>query len=533
VIWPIFRKDWTLLWPLAILVTLIQIATEWAIYKFGFFGAAPLARELLRLLTPAWHIGVIALAVAVVHEDAVPGVDQDWLVRPLRRGDLLLAKMLFVLVTVCLPMLLVNLLDELALGFAAVPSFLDALYKEFYLFVCLLVPAMAVASATRNMIDLLVLVAGLVVLYAASLWVGALLFGADRCPTCDTGIAWLQHLAQHLGLLVGSAVVLGLQYYRRLTRISRMVLAAGVVLLVGVQLPWDVAFAIQTRMGVPIGSAPAAIRIATEAATAVGASGGATGRQASARRATQALLQGDVDEAVLSLRAFRRARDTPVALSVPLRITGLGRDEFLVVDRAAFSVVDAQGTVLYHGTGNERRSIPLIADSAQPPWVGQRFEIPGAVYQRVRSRAVSLIIDYSLTVRMVVSEHKLRASDGEIRSPEVGVCRTNADPGAAYVRCKQIGRAPNCYAATLYGPDGRHNPEVHSCSSDYRPFIPATMSIVTFNGIDMPIRDEYGVAHYEVDGSALSDSYVILKVYEAGRHFRRHLIAPLQSPAPD
>ena len=44
-IWPIFRKDWTLLWPLAVLVTIIQIAFEWAIYKFGFFGAAPLARS--------------------------------------------------------------------------------------------------------------------------------------------------------------------------------------------------------------------------------------------------------------------------------------------------------------------------------------------------------------------------------------------------------------------------------------------------------------------------------------------------------
>ena len=72
-IWSIFKKDWTLLWPLAVLVTLIQIAFEWAVYKFGFFGAAPLARELLRLLTPAWYIGVVALAVAVVHEDTIPG----------------------------------------------------------------------------------------------------------------------------------------------------------------------------------------------------------------------------------------------------------------------------------------------------------------------------------------------------------------------------------------------------------------------------------------------------------------------------
>ena len=251
-IWPIFRKDWTLLWPLAVLVTLIQIAFEWAVYKFGFFGATPLARELLRLLTPAWFIGVIALAVAVVYEDTVPGVDQDWLVRPVPRTDLLLAKLLFVLVTVCLPMLVLNLIDALKLGFPALPSLGGALYKEAYLFVCLLVPAMAVASATRNMIDLVVLVAALVVLYAASLWLSATLFGEDRCPTCDTSISWLQHLLQHVGLFIGSAVVLGLQYYRRRTRVSRLLLAAGVVSLVSVQLPWNAAFTLQTWMGMTI-----------------------------------------------------------------------------------------------------------------------------------------------------------------------------------------------------------------------------------------------------------------------------------------
>jgi hypothetical protein len=407
----------------------------------------------------------------------------------------------------------------------------DALYKEAYLFVCLLIPAMAVASATRNMIDLVVLVAALVVLYAASLWVSATLFGVDRCPTCDTSISWLQHLLQHLGLLVGSAAVLGFQYYRRNTRVSRVLLATGVLLLVIVQLPWDAAFAIQRWMGMPIGTSPAAIRIDADAAEVTDGIGAGRGRQVSARRATQALLQGDVDEAVLNLKSFRGPRDTPVMLTVPLRVTGVTHDEFLVVDRAEFSLVDARGKVLYRGT--ERKAVPLIPDSDQAGVVRQKFEIPGALYKRVRSQAVSLVVDYSLTLRAVVAEHKIRAADGEFRSPEIGVCQSGADPGASYIRCKQIGRAPNCYAATLYGPDGRHNPQVHSCGSDYRPFIPSTTNIMSFNGINLPIRDAYGVAHYEVDGSDLPHSYIILKVYEAGRHFRRSVVSHLQTPPAD
>lgn len=529
-IWAICKKDWTLLWPLAVLVTIIQIALEWAAYNFGFFGASPLASELLSLLTPAWHIGVIALAIAVVHEDTIPGVDQDWLIRPLQRTDLLLAKLLFVLVTVCLPMIVLNVIDELALGFHAVPSLGDALYKEAYLFVCLLVPAMAVASVTRHMIELVVLVAGSVVLYAASLWLSAMLFGVDRCPTCDTSISWLQHLFQHLEVLVGSAVVLALQYYRRETQASRVLLAIGVVLLVVVQLPWNAAFAIQAWTGVPIGTPAAAIQIAADAIEMTDGTATGRGGQVSARLATRALLQGDVDAAVLNLKTFSRSHDVPVILNVSLRITGTTHDEFLVVDRADFSLVDARGEVLYRGTGAERKSVPLFPDPAQPGIVPQKFEIPGAVFKRVGSRVVSLVVDFSLTLRAVVAEHKIEATDGELRSPEIGVCQSGADPGAAYIRCKQIGRAPNCYGAILYGPDGRHNPEVHACGSDYRPYIPAPINIVSFNGIGLPIRDAYGVAHYEVDGSDLQNSYIILKVYETGEHFRRKVLARLQTP---
>jgi hypothetical protein len=528
VIWSILKKDWVLLWPLAVLVTVIQIAYEWAVYKYGFFGASPLAQEMMRLLSPAWIIGVVALSVAVVYEDTVPGVDQDWLIRPLQRSDVLAAKMLFVLLTVYAPMLVLNVIHELALGFPAVPSLGDALYKEAYLFICLTVPVMAVASATRDMRDLVVLVAGLVVIYTASLWLASMLFGVEHCPTCDTSIAWLQHLLQHLGLLVGSAVVLGLQYYRRKTQLSRVLLAVGVVLLVVLQLPWNAAFALQSWMGAPLGSSPSDIRIAADPTDVAEGNRTAGAAQGNARRATRALLQGDVDTAIQSIKSARRA-EAPVVLTVPLQISGLTHDEILVADHARFSLMDATGTVLYSGTSTERRAVPLIPELAEPHLVRQKLEVPAAVYKRVAARAVNLSIDYSLTIRAVVAEHRIPAVDGEVRSPEVGICQSNADASEAYIRCKQIGHAPNCHSAMLYAPDGRHNPRVLSCVSDYRPYLPGPLEIISFTGIDLPIRDSYGIGHYDVDLGDLPDSYIIMKVYEPGQHFRRTVVSRLQA----
>ena len=520
-IWATFKKDWLLLWPLAVLVTLIQVAFEWAFS----FGDSPAADELLRLLTPAWYIGIVTVTIAVVQEDTLPGVDQDWLIRPVARTELLLAKVLFAVVMVSLPMLIVNFLDELLLGFPAAASFGDALYKEFYVFVCLLVPAMAAAAATRNLTELVVLGAGLVVLYVVSVWLSTTLGQIDRCPTCDTSLSWQQHLLQHIGIFIGSVAVLALQYYRRDTRASRWVLAVGVVLLVVVQVPWNVAFAIQTRMGPSIGSPPSAIGIGAGSAEVVLAN---PGKQDSSRRLTRALLQGDVDEAVQNLKGIRAPRNARAIVSVPLQVTGVTDDELLVVDRAELAVTDAQDAVLYRTAGSERKSVPLSLEGSQPSVALQKFELPGPVYARIKSRAARLRIDYSLTVRAVVAQHKLAAAGGEFRAPEIGWCQSEAGPKAASVRCRQIGRVANCYSASLYGPQGQHNPEVRYCESDYRPFIPSPLNIFSFASIDLPIRDAYGQAHYAVDGSDIAESYIILRVYEIGQHFRRTVIAPLQ-----
>jgi hypothetical protein len=530
-IWSIFRKDLTLLWPLAVLVTLIQLALEWATYNSGFYGANPVARELLHLLVLPWFAGLAAISIAVVHEDTIPGADQDWLVRPLWRTDLLLAKMLFALVTICLPMLVVNFAQELMLGFPALPSFGDALYKEAFLFVCLIVPAMAIAAATRNMTELVILGVSLVLVYAVSLWLSAMLFGASRCPTCGSGVEWIQHVLQHLGVLAGSLIVLFLQYYRRKTQVSRWVLIAGTVLLVFAQLPWSAAFGIQTWTGTDGGTPPQSVQIQAAPAKVSGAPGVAGGRQESARRATQALLKGNVDVAVENLRHVSHPREAAVIVTVPLQVSGLQQDDFVAVDRAEFSLLDAHGAVLYHAVRPLDTPAPLLPDPEQGGAVQQIVEVPGAAYRQVRDRVASMSIDFSMTIRTVVAQQKLAAVNGEARSAQAGLCQTTGEVNASFLRCRNIGRAATCLAATLYAPDGRHNPQVLNCTGDYRPFIPGTTNIISFSGMELHVRDTAAGANLEVESADLPQSYIVMKVFEPSSHFNRKVLVPL--PAAD
>jgi hypothetical protein len=337
----------------------------------------------------------------------------------------------------------------------------------------------------------------------------------------------MQHQLQHVGVFLGSLIVLVLQYYRRKTPVSRRVLVAGTVLLVFAQLPWSTAFGIQSWMGASGGTPAANIQIQAGTAQVASATGGGGTRQENARKATQALFKGNVDVAVENFKHMSNPRESAVVVSVPIQVSGLKPDEFVAVDRAAYALLDSKGTVLYHAVQPLDTPAPLSPDPANGGRVQQVLQIPGSVYGQVAAHAVRLRIDFSLTLRTVLAERKLAAVNGEFRSPEAGLCQTSAEVGGSFIRCRNIGRPADCVAATIYAPDGRHNPQVLGCSADYRPFIPGTTNIISFSGLELHVRDPAGLAHYEVQTDDLAQAYIVMKVYEATSHFNRTVEAAL------
>jgi predicted RecB family endonuclease len=51
------------------------------------------------------------------------------------------------------------------------------------------------------------------------------------------------------------------------------------------------------------------------------------------------------------------------------------------------------------------------------------------------------------------------------------------------------------------------------------------MEVHGFMGVDVPVRDRYGLAHYEVGVNDLAQAYVILKVFGVRGHVTRR-VAP-------
>ena len=157
----------------------------------------------------------------------------------------------------------------------------------------------------------------------------------------------------------------------------------------------------------------------------------------------------------------------------------------------------------------------------------QTIEYPATSIESMAT--VRLQMDFTLTLVKVRAAHKIAALDGEQSAPDTGLCATRLDRDTVSVHCKSIGQAPFCFSATLYAPDGRHNPKVFNCDPDYRRHWPVrrahfTESICRF--------DPQGVVDYPVAAPELETSYVLLKIYGELDHFKRtHRPAPTRAMA--
>jgi hypothetical protein len=345
-------------------------------------------------------------------------------------------------------------------------------------------------------------------------------------------MAWQQHAIQHAGMLFGAALILALQYYGRRTARARALAVLGAVSLVFVQLPWGGAFAIEAWLTRP-GSDAAAVNL--ELARELSSQDwGDTG--GGARRSMQVLLPGRVDQTLDYLRRRAHLADAPVTLDLPIRIVGVSAQELVLVDRSRVEVFGAGRAPSYRGANAGASPGLLTSYPGEVPApsepVSQTIEIPGHVYRQAAAPAMRLRIDYWLTLMKVSAEHRIAVLDGELRSPDVGLCTTSHDRNFVSLRCTTVGQEPFCYGAALYSPDGRHNPEVIKCHPDYRRHWPTLVNALNVYNVDLPLHDRNGDGRQAIGASELDTAYVLLRLYGERDHFERTLAvqAPRAEP---
>jgi len=510
-VWHILRKDVRLLWAFALAVAAIHVANAALRCWTGVLQEPHQLVGVAGLLSLVSVLGIIVLTITVMHQDAVPGVRQDWLIRPIKRGDMILAKVLFVVLIVQIPLLLADLGEGLMEGFGLPLSLEAAAGRNFAVLCYFSLPALMFGAVTRNIVEcFIVAVIGLIVYVTIFVGYMVMVLGI-KTSVGGTGLQWVFAATWYTLALAGAALVISLQYLRRRTNLARGIIGAGgAIVVLSSFLPWHTAFALQQGLS----------------------------KEPSAANAIVLAFNPLLGRFQLPSGA---AAATSAALYLPLRVTGVPAAAVMLTDRANVRITDISGRTLYEGRSNlsvdgvgsiqdARLEVRQSASSDTAADVYQRIFVPAAVYAKLSNEPVSLQIDYSMTLLRTKGELSIPAVGGHAKLGNLGWCATRIDGEGDDVQlhCMDTRRGPSCFTAILeHRPSGLRNPEAHVCYPDYTPFDanvwPEALS--RFAG-EVPFFDRSGLIHYPVDGTKLADARLIIETYEPRDHFTRQLSIP-------
>ena len=422
------------------------------------------------ILPFAWWL----LVARVIHAEPLPGDRQFWITRPYAWTSLLAAKALFVAVFVNLPLLGadVAILRAHGFGFAAMVPGLAG--EQVLLTLLFLIPFAALCAITAGLVQLLSI--------CLASWVAWVVWSV-ALPSLGLGgqwyaVEWVKYGYAALILTIVCSIVLLWQYSRRRTILTRVLTAAGAVLVVlGVALiPWTAAYAVQCRFS--------KMRI-DESSIDVG-------YDVSRTWLTDVLpLQGD-----------------RVQIQAPIQIRGMAPGIAAWPDGAEISIETPDG-----------RKWPVTGE----PWQRVRTQwsvttlqatLDRSFYDRIKSQPV--IIRGRLFVTLYGNRRTTRvAFDQEpVPTPGVGVCSAtrSADLRQDLLSCTSAFRTPAALVSVRFRIPGReepHQPPVYSPlgAISYSPF-PAEFDI-------SPVRQ-----HLETSAMRGPASWVSVDTLEPLAHIR-------------
>jgi hypothetical protein len=410
------------------------------------------------------------LIVTLVHRDAVPGSSCDWLMRPIRRQDMVLAKLLFYVLAMQLPILVGCTAEGIAFGLGPRDSFFGALWQSAMLTLGIGVPALAISAITANIVEATVAavacVLAVAVMMSAGTWGRGLDFGAGRTE-------WIEGASLSIGMFFAGVIALGIQYRRRSTIRARV--ASGVVLALGAAgslVPLKAALAFERKIA-PAPGAGQNVRLA-------------------------------FDSSAVRDRAFgARSGSQLPPIDLPIRVEGLAPGMAIVADHAEVRVTGAYG------------STQILAPTISPEFAsGHTYQSleNGDFAPSLRDALVHVHADYWLTVVKETGDYPIPEANGDAQIPLLGKCRTTWTAfGVAEFSCVKAGPVAGCYA--VVSEHGEDRMPTH-CTS-YAPRF-----------VWLPNWDEIVTTQDRFQLSNGGDANVSVRTYQVLDHFERSLDIP-------
>jgi ABC-2 family transporter protein len=511
----IFKKDWKLMWKPAAVVVALQLAYAF-IQTTSEFGKGNLVlEEFHTMLMYLWLIAGMMWVVMLVQQDALPGTKQDWLTRPIRRMEVLLAKVLFAALVLQGSTIAGDLIQGLGDGFSLGESLRAALLRASVGFITITLPALAIGVLTPSIAEAMIMTAvlgcGVFVFYVIATVVGG---GSQHQfdPTNNSGIEWIPNLLRYVIILLGGAAVLVVGYLRKTFHGRIAMVAVLLTVLCSQAIPWKPVFALEKRLS-PQGGSAEGIALSWHPHPA----------------RTEESVTGDRFDFVGIKLESPNPREE-VRLLFPISVTGLPTDSVLKTDLAHVVFSQPNGKQFFSTDGG---SVEIRREGAEsgPATYDQAAKMPVRVYQENKDRPVQAKLAYSMTIFKLHTSYSMPAVGGDRLMTGWGHCESkiNGTDTAVEVLCVQVGKGPTCATVFLEDKrDGSRNQPSTRCLPNYSPYIdrPIPDAISHFRLV-LPFRDLTGQMQYAVDGSKIEDAQVVIRVYEPADHFTRVVTPPL------
>lgn len=410
-VWHIFKKDWKLMWKPAAVVVTLQLAFAFIQTTSEFGRGNAVLEEFHTLLMFLWLMAGMMWIIMLVHQDALPGTKQDWLTRPIRRRNVLLAKVLFAALVMQGSSIAGDLIQGLGDGFSAGQALRAALIRAAVGFIAITISALVIGALTQSIAEAMILTAVL----ACGIFVFTIMAVAagggyqhQFDPTNNSGIEWIPNLMRYGIVLGGGAVVLIIAYERKTFR-GRVVMATVlIVMLCSQATPWTPVFALEKRLSPQRG---AAAGIALSWLTH--------------KPQTGDLVTRDYFDAAGITMESPNAHDE-VRLLLPILVTGLPKDSVLKTDLAHVVFSDENGKHL-SSTDGGAIEIRHEGDEDGPAAYQQATKVAAPVYQENKDRQMRAEITYSMTLFKLQTSYSMPAVGGDRLMAGWGHCESKQE----------------------------------------------------------------------------------------------------------
>jgi len=503
-IWHIFKKDLRLLWPMAAIVSAVHVLNAVLLINGGGFARS--STEQLseygwisnNALPGVSLLGLVILVIAAIQQDRLPGATQDWLTRPIPRGQLFAAKGLFIVLAGLLPILLADLAMGMAEHFGVADVIAASLTRSAVMLCLVCLPAVLIGVVTRSLTEALVFAVAIIVLLILELI--AALQSRALSPVMQSGYSWTVVPIVILLNIGALSCLLPLQIRWRSGNRVRWILAAYVCVLPAVFfLPWGTAFQIDRAFGSRDALSPEAISLDAT-------------RQVS--------FTPTVD--------YGSPQKTPtsVLVRVPIAVVEQRAGNPVFVDRVTFRARSAAGGGFsYEDISNVTQPGYLLGRSVDTPKRSEVFvSIPIDTFTAMRAGHARIEVDVFATKFRLAAEKSMNSLVGGSLDDH-GRCyeRTDSRLPSKSIYCVSPRPVGNCFE--IYDPARRSRRQsfisFYSCSRSYAPWpLPLWRDpyySVVLGSVDLWRR----MAGVEAGSDNSDESKLIVADYVPDVHFTR------------